>query len=50
MILKRVKKIRIRPKKHQIQKIEQTLGICRFLYNKFIEVNSKYYNETKKFK
>lgn len=47
--MKRVKKIRIRPRKHQIQKIEQTLGICRFLYNKFIEVNSKYYNETKKF-
>ena len=49
MILKRVKKIRIRPTAYQIQKIEQTLGICRFLYNKFIETNSKYYNETKKF-
>lgn len=49
MILKRVKKIKIRLTSNQIQKVEKTLGICRFLYNKFIEINSKYYNETKKF-
>lgn len=49
MKLKRVKKIRIKPTKSQIREINQTLGICRFLYNKFIEINSTYYNETKKF-
>lgn len=49
MKLKRVKKIKIRLTNNQIQTVEKTLGICRFLYNKFIEFNSKYYNETKKF-
>ena len=39
----KVIKLRIYPNEEQIQIIEKTLGTLRFLYNKYLEYNSKLY-------
>ena len=47
--MKKVCKLRIYPNKTQESIINQTLGACRFIYNKYIEYNLNYYKETGKF-
>lgn len=45
----KVRKIRIYPNKTQLKKINDTLGACRWVYNKYIEYNIRYYKEKNKF-
>lgn len=42
-------KIEIKPTDEQKVKINQTIGICRFIYNFYISKNKEIYNDTKKF-
>lgn len=42
-------KTEIHPTSSQIDKINKTLGICRFLYNNYISENIKAYNNNKSF-
>lgn len=42
-------KTEINPTKEQIVKIEQSMGICRFLYNEYIRENIKAYEKDEKF-
>jgi len=42
-------KVEIKPTKEQIQKIHQTMGVCRFVYNLFITKNKEVYESDKKF-
>lgn len=39
--MKKTYKTEINPTKHQGEKIHKTIGVCRFLYNRFIHVNSQ---------
>lgn len=47
--MKKVCKIRCYPNKYQENKINQILGACRFIMNKYIEYNQNAYKEDKKF-
>lgn len=40
-------KVEIKPTIKQIQKIEQSIGVCRWLYNEYISVNNKLYKQYK---
>ena len=42
-------KIEIKPTEEQKQKINQTIGVCRFIYNFYISKNKEFYEQTKKF-
>ena len=42
-------KLRIYPNKSQINIINNTLGCCRYIYNKYIESNIKSYKTSNKF-
>ena len=41
-------KVEIKPNNEQIQIINQTIGTCRWVYNKFIEVNQIRYKNNQK--
>ena len=41
--MKRAYKTEIKPTKKQIQKINQSIGICRWLYNSYIAKNKELY-------
>ena len=45
--LQRAYKVEIKPTMKQIQKINQSIGICRWLYNEYISVNNKLYAQFK---
>lgn len=42
-------KTEIAPTPAQMRKINQTIGVCRFVYNLYIAENKKEYKETKQF-
>ncbi len=42
-------KTEIKPTKEQIQKINKTIGICRFVYNFYLAHNKELYNKGEKF-
>lgn len=42
-------KIEIKPSEEQRNKINQTIGVCRFIYNFYISKNEEIYGRTKKF-
>lgn len=42
-------KTEINPTQEQIQKINKTIGTCRFIYNFYIAHNKELYNNGKKF-
>ena len=42
-------KIEIKPTEEQKQKINKTIGICKFIYNFYISKNKEIYEQTKKF-
>ena len=42
-------KTEIKPTKEQVIKIRQTIGVCRFVYNKFIATNIENYKENGSF-
>ena len=46
--LQRAYKVEIKPTKKQIQKINQSINICRWLYNEYISVNNQLYAQFKK--
>ena len=41
--MKRAYKTEIKPTQKQIQKINQSIGICRWLYNSYIAKNKELY-------
>ena len=45
--LQRAYKVEIKPTLSQIQKINQSIGICRWLYNEYISVNNQLYAQFK---
>ena len=49
IINKRLKayKVEIRPTQKQIQKINQSIGVCRWLYNEYLATNNKLYAQYK---
>ncbi len=42
-------KIEINPTEKQIEKINKTIGVCKFIYNFYISKNKEVYEKTKKF-
>ena len=42
-------KTEINPTQEQIQKINKTIGTCRFIYNFYISHNKELYNKGEKF-
>ncbi len=42
-------KTEINPSPEQIQKINQTIGTCRYLYNLYLSQNKEVYEKEKKF-
>ncbi len=42
-------KIEIKPTEEQKQKIDQNIGVCRFIYNFYISENQRRYNQGEKF-
>lgn len=42
-------KIEINPTKEQIEKINKTIGVCRFIYNFYIAHNQENYKNGRKF-
>jgi putative transposase len=42
-------KIEIKPTEKQKQKINQTIGVCKYIYNFYITKNKEVYEQTKKF-
>ena len=42
-------KIEINPTKEQIEKINKTIGVCRFIYNFYIAHNQENYKNSGKF-
>lgn len=42
-------KIEINPTEEQIEKINKTIGVCKFIYNFYISKNKEVYEKTKKF-
>ena len=49
IINKRLKayKVEIKPTQKQIQKINQSIGVCRWLYNEYLATNNKLYTQYK---
>ena len=45
--MKRAYKVEIKPTQNQIQKINQSIGICRWLYNSYIAKNKELYEQYK---
>ncbi len=45
--MQRAYKMEIKPTKQQIQKINQSLGVCRWLYNAYLAKNQSLYQEFK---
>ena len=45
----RTYKVEIDPTPEQKKLINQTIGVCRFIYNFYLEKNLEYYEETGKF-
>ena len=45
--MQRAYRVEIKPTKKQIQKINQSIGICRWLYNEYISVNNQLYAQFK---
>ena len=45
--MKKAYKYRIYPTKGQIKLLEEQLEICRFMYNKCLEINNDSYEKTK---
>ena len=45
--MKRAYKVELKPTKQQIQKINQSLGVCRWLYNDYIAKNQSLYKDFK---
>ena len=45
--MKRAYKTEIKPTQKQIQKINQSIGICRWLYNSYIAKNKELYEQYK---
>ena len=43
--MKKTYKIEFKPNKTQIQVINKTLGTCRYLYNKYLYTNKRFYEE-----
>lgn len=43
--MKKTYKIEFKPNKTQIQVINKTLGTCRYLYNKYLYANKRFYEE-----
>ena len=43
----RAYKVEIKPTKKQIQKINQSIGVCRWLYNEYLATNNKLYTQYK---
>ena len=42
-------KIEINPSEEQKHIIDKTIGVCRFIYNFYLTINKKHYEETNKF-
>ncbi len=42
-------KIEIKPTEEQKQKINQTIGVCKYIYNFYLSKNKEVYEQTKKF-
>ena len=40
-------KVEIKPTKKQIEKINQSIGICRWLYNSYLAKNKELYQQYK---
>ena len=40
-------KVEIKPTTKQIQKIEQSIGVCRWLYNEYLSTNNQLYTKYK---
>lgn len=49
MTLEKAYKVEIQPTDKQAEKIRQTLGVCRFIYNFYIQENQKSYEQQKGF-
>ena len=47
--MKRAYKVEIQPNQRQINTINQTIGTCRWIYNKFIEINHLRYKNKMKY-
>ena len=47
--LKKAYKVEIKPTEKQTAKINQTIGVCRFIYNFYIAHNKEVYAKEKKF-
>lgn len=45
--LKRAYKVEIKPTIKQMQKINQNIGVCRWLYNEYLSTNNKLYSQYK---
>ena len=45
--MQRAYKVEIKPTKKQIQKINQSIGVCRWLYNEYLATNNKLYAQYK---
>ena len=45
--LLRAYKVEIKPTQKQIEKINKSIGICRWLYNEYLSTNNKLYNKYK---
>ena len=45
--MQRAYKVEIKPTLKQIQKINQSIGVCRWLYNEYISVNNQLYTQFK---
>ena len=45
--MQRAYKVEIKPTLKQIQKIDQSIGVCRWLYNEYISVNNQLYTQFK---
>ena len=39
--MQRAYKVEIKPTRKQIQKINQSIGVCRWLYNEYLATNNK---------
>ncbi|WP_442913534.1 helix-turn-helix domain-containing protein [Lachnoclostridium sp.] len=45
--LQRAYKVELKPTNQQIQKINQSLGVCRWLYNAYLAKNQSLYQDFK---